>query len=425
MTVPPVRILPFAAVNFVALGALAAPAVAAIPVAVDRLAGSGDRAGALAAVVAWGAVAALVANPVFGFLSDRTRSRWGRRRPWMLGGAVAGLAAAFLLSSAPTVALMAVAWVAMQVSYNAVLAAVAALLSDVVPEEQRPAASGIFSAAAFLGAVPPLALAALFATRLDLVVLAMPILAVVVVALCCLLVREGDVADAGTAPSADAGAVPEAPPVRGFAALWMLRLLQGLGFSLVASFTLYLVVDRMGRDAAEATPVASMSTLVGGAGVVVGALVAGFATSRRGNLLPFLALGGIGLAAAAALRALATDPGLLWVAAAVGGFAAGVFLSASLTAVLRTVPHGAGGRYLGILNVAETLPQVAAPLIAAALVRVGGGDAFSDTGNNYTLLFVVAGGVSLASLLLLPLVRVAAQRQVVVADQRVAEEAPR
>jgi len=25
-------------------------------------------------------------NPVYGFLSDRTRSRWGRRRPWLAIG---------------------------------------------------------------------------------------------------------------------------------------------------------------------------------------------------------------------------------------------------------------------------------------------------------------------------------------------------
>lgn len=27
-------------------------------------------------------------NPIYGFLSDRTRTRWGRRRPWMVGGTI-------------------------------------------------------------------------------------------------------------------------------------------------------------------------------------------------------------------------------------------------------------------------------------------------------------------------------------------------
>jgi Na+/melibiose symporter-like transporter len=410
-----VRVLPFAAVNFVALGALTAPSVAAIPVAVDGLMDAGGRAGALASVVAWGAVAALVANPIFGFLSDRTRGRWGRRRPWMLGGAVAGLAAAFLLSSATTIGVMTFAWVAMQVSYNAVLAAVSALLADVVPEEQRPAASGVFSAAAFLGAVPPLALAALFPTRLELVVLGMPVLALVVVLLCCLLVPEHPV-DENSPPTA--GTAFRAPRARTFVALWIQRLLQQLAFGLVASFTLYLVIDRMGRDAAAATPVASLSTLVGGAGVVTGALVTGFLSSRRGNLMPFLAAGGIGLAAAAALRAVATDPLALWTSGAVGGLAMGAYFAANLAAVLRTIPPGGGGAYLGVLNITETLPQVVAPLIAAALLGLGGGDAVSDSGDNYTLLYVVGGVVSLASLVLLPLVRVAAKRPVL-------DEAPR
>ena len=50
------------------------------------------------------AVVSLLSNLVFGNLSDRTRSRFGRRMPWILGGAVIGggsLAAAGLVASPP------------------------------------------------------------------------------------------------------------------------------------------------------------------------------------------------------------------------------------------------------------------------------------------------------------------------------------
>lgn len=46
-------------------------------------------------VMAVYAVLDAVDNPILGHLSDRTRSRWGRRRPWLLVGAVV-LAAAFV-----------------------------------------------------------------------------------------------------------------------------------------------------------------------------------------------------------------------------------------------------------------------------------------------------------------------------------------
>src|SRR5262245_41202362 len=49
---------------------------------------------------AWDAVA----DPVAGFLSDRTRSRFGRRRPWLVAGALP-LAVAFVLPWSPPAAL--------------------------------------------------------------------------------------------------------------------------------------------------------------------------------------------------------------------------------------------------------------------------------------------------------------------------------
>lgn len=41
-----------------------------------------------------------VSDPLIGYLTDRTRSRWGRRRPWMLAGALP-MAAGFLMLWAP------------------------------------------------------------------------------------------------------------------------------------------------------------------------------------------------------------------------------------------------------------------------------------------------------------------------------------
>lgn len=62
----------------------------------------GMDAGAYAAVMAVYAVVDAVDNPVFGHLSDRTRTRLGRRRPWLLV-AVPTLVAVFVaLFSAPT-----------------------------------------------------------------------------------------------------------------------------------------------------------------------------------------------------------------------------------------------------------------------------------------------------------------------------------
>ena len=77
----------------------------------------------LSRVALWGAVAASLGNIVFGALSDRTRSRFGRRRPYLAGGALAGFAALALIGVASSLAMVLVGWCLAQLAYNAVLAA--------------------------------------------------------------------------------------------------------------------------------------------------------------------------------------------------------------------------------------------------------------------------------------------------------------
>jgi MFS family permease len=443
------RVVPLAAVNFVALGTLAVPSVAAIPVSVDQFTAGADRADALAHVLAWGAAVAIVSNPVFGYLSDRTRTRWGSRRPWMAFGALLSVAAAVLVATAPTLVTLTVGWALMQAGVNAVLAAVAALLSDTVPDERRAAASGLFSAAAFLGTVPGLVLASLFPAHLGVVVTAMAVVALAVVIVCCTLVPErpqegpggaappehpedGDRTphpDGARSPSAD-DRHPEASVLTlvPFAAVWGQRLLQGLAFSLVTSLTLYLVADRMtqpGSATSAATSVTSVSTVIGGAAIVAGALlVARF--GRTWGLPTFLLLGGAGLSVAAVIRAFATDPAALWASSAIGGLAFGWFVAANFAVALRFTPTGLGGRYLGALNVAETIPQLVAPFAAAALLSWGndvvswGNDVVSwrddavSRGNGipglsalpdgYAVIYLAAAALSLCALTLLRVV---------------------
>lgn len=108
-------------------------------------------------VLAWvtgaGAVVSLAANPVFGALSDRTTSRWGRRTPWIVAGAAGGAAALLLLSAAGSVWWLAAGWCLVQLALNAAFAAVTAAVPDRVPRLQRGSVGGWLGAAQLLGVV--------------------------------------------------------------------------------------------------------------------------------------------------------------------------------------------------------------------------------------------------------------------------------
>lgn len=397
-------ILLLAAVNLVALGSLTAPVVAVMPLKFAALP-EGQRAGALATALALGSAAALVGSPLFGALSDRTRGPLGRRRPWMLGGVLAGFAFLAMLSTSDSVAVITGSWVGAQLAFNATMAASTALLADSVTERQRGSASGLFTAAAFVGTLPPLALSALLPRDVDAVSFVMPVLSIVVVGAAMTIPER---MPAQTAPAQTRARRRERDRLAGsraFAAVWLQRFTMQAAFSLAAAFTLYLVIDRMTGDAVTATPVAMVATLCGGAGIVAGAIIGGTWVSRRGGHVALFAAAGVGLAAAATLRAFAGAPIALWVAAAAGGLAVGTSLAVNLALAMRVVPSRRAGAYLGLLNVAETIPQVMVPLAAAALLRVGAGDPISGAADNYVALYATAAVLALVSLLTLPLVR--------------------
>ncbi|NKX50795.1 MFS transporter, partial [Arthrobacter deserti] len=119
---------------------LAAVSVIYLPLRVAELE-PGGKAGALAAVSTATALLVMVGQPVIGALSDRTRSRWGRRAPWMLAGALASALALPVLGAADGLLLLGIAAAANELALNAVLAPAAAVVVDRVPVSRRGLAS--------------------------------------------------------------------------------------------------------------------------------------------------------------------------------------------------------------------------------------------------------------------------------------------
>jgi maltose/moltooligosaccharide transporter len=84
-----------------------------------------------------GPVSAMLAHPIIGFMSDRTWTRMGRRRPFMLGGAICSAIALFFMPVSP------VLWVAASLlwlqdfSINSTMEPYRPLLADNLNERQR------------------------------------------------------------------------------------------------------------------------------------------------------------------------------------------------------------------------------------------------------------------------------------------------
>ena len=118
------------------------PITVLLPNQVQAIAGPAHKVAVLGWVTGIGAAVAMISNPVAGALSDRTTSRFGRRHPWTVCGALAGAAALVLLAGQSTIAGVIIAWCLAQAGLNAMQASVTAGVPDHVPVAQRGLVSG-------------------------------------------------------------------------------------------------------------------------------------------------------------------------------------------------------------------------------------------------------------------------------------------
>ncbi|MFT8767512.1 MAG: MFS transporter, partial [Lentilactobacillus hilgardii] len=97
------------------------------------------------------AVASLVSNLLFGNLSDRTRSVFGRRTPWVVGGGFVGGISLFLVGVLSNAWAIGIVYCACMFGLNMMIAPVIATLSDRVPDDMRATMSAFMSAGQTVG----------------------------------------------------------------------------------------------------------------------------------------------------------------------------------------------------------------------------------------------------------------------------------
>src|SRR5437879_2753940 len=117
-------------------------------------------------VNAAGNVFALLVPVAVGWLSDRTVSPWGRRRPWIAAGTAVNVVGLLMLGLAPTAAALVVGYLVIQIGFNLAGGAFNGVIPDVVPAEQRGRASGLLGVMNQLGIVIGLLLTILILSAL-------------------------------------------------------------------------------------------------------------------------------------------------------------------------------------------------------------------------------------------------------------------
>ncbi|TLM83995.1 MFS transporter [Pseudarthrobacter sp. NamE2] len=353
----------------------------------------------LSLVTACGAAVSLVANPFFGALSDRTTSRFGRRAPWVLAGAVLATAALLAMSVSGAVALMVLFWCLVQLGANAAYAAITAAVPDRVPVAQRGGVGGLAAMGQTLGILTGAVFGAVVSGNF-MVGYWLCAAALLLSVLPYLFHRNDPALPTSELPAFRLRSFLSGfyiSPVKypDFAWAWLTRFLVNVGNQLTIVYLLFFLRDIIGHG----DPAAGVLVLTGiyAVMVMVTAVLAGPWSDRVGRRKPFV----IGSSATIAMAGLIMAffpvwPGAL-AGAAVLGIGFGAYLAVDFALLTQVLPFAVSrGKDMGVINVANSLPQVVAPGLALLAVTEWGG---------YDVLFLLAAVIGMLGAVFVVMIR--------------------
>lgn len=361
-----------------------------------------DAIAVYGSITALAALFALFGNPFFGRLSDRSRSRFGRRRPFFIGGMVAGTVAVAVIGVSDSVPVIMAAWCAAQLAYNAAIAALTAVIADYVPQNQRGRVAGISGVCNYGALAGAAYVAAWFSSSTLLMFLAPALIGLVLVAVFLPFLREpGNTSPRQAFGIRDFLTTFWVNPLRhpDFAWAWVSRFFIVLAWMTLLTYQSFLLINRFGFTNTTVAPAVATASVVLVAGILIGSAGGGYLSDKTGRRKIFIALATVIAAIGFPVIAFSTDLAAFHIGVAVVGLGIGVHMAVDLALVTDVLPNSEdAGKDLGVFNIANALPQSVAPAFAAALFTLSGSE-------NYTALYLWAAGFALAGAIAVRFVR--------------------
>jgi MFS family permease len=389
--------------RFVALYALAymstcllflAPLLVSLALKVNSLVGLEQAPNSLALVAGVGAAVAMFTNPFCGKLSDRTSSPLGMRRPWIVGGLVGGTLGVLVVAVAPTIPVVLLGWCVAQVGFNALLAAMVAVLPDQVPVEQRGMVAGVLGVCLPVASVVGTFLVKLFTGNTVAMFLVPCAVAAAFILLFAVTLPDRRL-DRGDRPAWSVRELASTfwvSPRRNpdFAWAFTSRFLFVLAYAFLVTYQAYYLLDHLGSTEADVPQQVFLGTLVQSVVLVAASLLGGRLSDWTGRRKVFVVTASVIYGVALFVIAAAVSFNGFLVGMALGGLGFGLYMAVDLALVVDVLPDpDTAAKDLGVLNIAGALPSAIAPAIAPVILAVGGG--------SYGVLYAVAGGCALAA----------------------------
>lgn len=262
------------------MGGLAIVSAVLLPQHLKDLVGPNASTAIFGVLNAATAIASLISNLLFGNLSDRTRSVFGRRTPWVVGGGLVGGLSLFLIGVLSNAWAIGIMYCICMFGLNMMIAPVIATLSDRVPNDMRATMSAFMSAGTTVGTSMGTLIGARFITiQLPGFIIAGVLMGIA--GICTVIVWPTEKSSKDMPPVK--GGFGELiasfrPPVKGARDFWLAfvgRTLLIFSYYMILNYQLYILESFIGQSktsAAATISVMSVITMVVG---LVGSIASG------------------------------------------------------------------------------------------------------------------------------------------------------
>ncbi|MFE2044600.1 MFS transporter [Streptomyces sp. NPDC059477] len=374
-----------------------APSGVLIAVQVAELAPA-DKVQVFGLISAVSALASSVVTPLGGALSDRTRSRFGRRTPWITVTALTALLGMAATGAAGSVAVLLVVWSVTNVLLGVLQAVLTPLVADRIPVARRGKASAYQGVAWLVGNTVGMAAASQFTLSVLTGYLVFGGALAAAALLFVVVAPEPSSLDQPRNPItlSDLKALYWVSPRshRDFAWVFTARALYHLGYGGPLYFLLYLLEDHIGYGGDAAEAVAVLALLIAAPPLLAGPLV-GWLTDRSGRRKPYVIGSTVVMCVGMAVPLIwPTWPAMIVFVVLLGTGLGGYYSSDGVLMTLVLPRAEDTGKDMGVFLLSSGVALSLAPFMASLVVTHLGG---------YPALFVTSIVIlALAALAVLP-----------------------
>lgn len=321
------------------------------------------------------AVASLVSNLMFGNFSDRSRSKHGRRTPWILGGALLGGVTLFLTGMTTNPVLLTISYCLCMFGLNCMIAPLVAVLADRIPSGVRGTLSAFYGAGSTVGAPIGTLIGSAFILNMFPGFIVAGVLMFLGGLVAILIMPKEPAADYLPKDEGSAKDVlmsfrpPRFSQAHDFYKAFVGRLCMLLSYQMITAYQLYIVQNYVGQTTKESAVTISVMSVITMIVSLAGSLVSGPISDLIGRRKVPVVIASILFAVGIAMPWIMPTAMGMYLYAGFAGFGYGVYSSVDQALNVDVLPSKEeAGKDLGILNLATTLGQMAGPIVMSTVV---------------------------------------------------------